>query len=394
MNFVVTSLKLVTDHRHHTVIYKCNSLVTFRSSASGMFALSMIETIIQMKKILLIEDNADIRENTTEILELANYKVVTAADGKSGVESAFKNKPDLIICDIMMPGLDGYGVLHLLLKKKETRDTPFIFLSAKTDRTDIRKGMDLGADDYITKPFVATELLNAVESRFKRASLLRSENNNLPDESGPTTAEILDQFISNRHTIHLRKKQILYAEGTHPSGMYFLLKGKAKSYKTNDDGKELAIDLFSAGDFIGYLTLLDGTVYKESVVAMTDAELAVIPGKDFEELISSQWDVAKKFISMMADNLAAKEQHLIGLAYNSLRKKVADALLKLQEKFGSEKEAAFKIDFTRENLATIAGTATESLIRTLGEFREEKLIDLSNGEIRIVNEKKLRQMIN
>src|SRR4051812_21185932 len=112
-----------------------------------------------MKKILLIEDNDDIRENTAEILELANYKVTTAPDGKRGVESALKNKPDLIICDIMMPELDGYGVLHLLHKNKETRDTPFIFLSAKTERTDIRKGMDIGADDYITKPFVATELL-------------------------------------------------------------------------------------------------------------------------------------------------------------------------------------------------------------------------------------------
>src|SRR4051812_45364704 len=106
-----------------------------------------------MKKILLIEDNEDIRENTAEILALANYIVVTAPDGKVGVEEAFKTKPDLIICDIMMPVLDGYGVLHMLHKNKETQDTPFIFLSARTDRCDVRKGMDIGADDYITKPF-------------------------------------------------------------------------------------------------------------------------------------------------------------------------------------------------------------------------------------------------
>src|SRR5690349_15839565 len=106
-----------------------------------------------MKKILLIEDNDDIRANTAEILELANYKMFTAANGKLGVELALKEKPDLIICDIMMPVLDGYGVLYLLHKNLEMHHIPFIFLSAKTDRTDVRKGMSMGADDYITKPF-------------------------------------------------------------------------------------------------------------------------------------------------------------------------------------------------------------------------------------------------
>ena len=97
---------------------------------------------------------------------------------------------------------------------------------------------------------------------------------------------------------------------------------------------------------------------------------------------------------MMAKNVAENEEHLIGLAYNSLRKKVADALLKLQHKFGTTSELGFKVDFSRENLATIAGTATESLIRTLGDFREEKLIDITNSQIIILNEKRLRQMVN
>src|SRR4051812_20977154 len=105
-----------------------------------------------MKKILLIEDNAGIRENTSEILSLANYSVITAENGKVGVELAQRERPDLIICDIMMPELDGYGVLHILGKKDDTASIPFIFLTAKTEKTDIRKGMNLGADDYLTKP--------------------------------------------------------------------------------------------------------------------------------------------------------------------------------------------------------------------------------------------------
>jgi DNA-binding response OmpR family regulator len=110
-----------------------------------------------MKTILLIEDNREIRENMSEILELSGYQVFTAQDGKQGVSSAIDNKPDIIICDIMMPVLDGYGVIHMLQKHIETRNIPFIFLTAKAERDEVRKGMSLGADDYITKPFNGTE---------------------------------------------------------------------------------------------------------------------------------------------------------------------------------------------------------------------------------------------
>src|SRR5579871_2286593 len=124
-----------------------------------------------MKKILLIEDNLEVRENTTEILELAGYDVKTAPNGKVGVELVQHEKPDLIICDIMMPDLDGYGVLHILSKKPDTASIPFIFLTAKTEKTDIRKGMNLGADDYLTKPFDDTDLLNAIEARLQKAKM-------------------------------------------------------------------------------------------------------------------------------------------------------------------------------------------------------------------------------
>src|SRR5580692_10154704 len=98
--------------------------------------------------ILVIDDNKDIRENTVEILDLAGYKTFMAANGKSGVEIALKEKPSIIVCDIMMPELDGYGVLHLLRKNPETEHIPFIFLTAKAERSDFRKGMELGADDF------------------------------------------------------------------------------------------------------------------------------------------------------------------------------------------------------------------------------------------------------
>jgi len=119
-----------------------------------------------MNTVLLIEDNVEIRENTAEILGLANYRVVTAENGKDGIEKASTEKPDVIVCDIMMPVLDGYGVLHMLNKSEALREIPFIFLTAKSERLDFRKGMEMGADDYITKPFTELELLNAIEQRI------------------------------------------------------------------------------------------------------------------------------------------------------------------------------------------------------------------------------------
>ena len=124
-----------------------------------------------MNKVLIIEDNFEMRDNIFEILKLANYEVYTAANGKIGVELALKHLPDLILCDIMMEGLDGYGVLFMLNKHPETSTIPFIFITAKTQKQDLRKGMELGADDYLMKPFDDVELLNAVETRLKKKKL-------------------------------------------------------------------------------------------------------------------------------------------------------------------------------------------------------------------------------
>ena len=120
-----------------------------------------------MKTILIVDDHDDIRENIAEILSLAGYHTLTAENGKKGMELALSKNPDLIVCDIMMPELDGYGVLHLLRKNPATALIPFIFLTAKTERLDFRKGMELGADDFITKPFDDIALLNAIEIRLK-----------------------------------------------------------------------------------------------------------------------------------------------------------------------------------------------------------------------------------
>jgi CRP/FNR family transcriptional regulator, cyclic AMP receptor protein len=346
-----------------------------------------------MKKILLIEDNKDIRENTAEILELANYKVFTAENGKIGVEIALQERPDLIVCDIMMPVLDGYGVLHLLHKNAEVQHTPFIFLTAKTERQDVRRGMELGADDYLPKPFEGTELLNAIEIRLRKAEEIKKEisadlvglSHLMKVNSGK---DMLETLTSDRNINKYKKKQLIYSEGNHPSRLFYIQKGKVKTFKSNDDGKELTVGLFGAGEFLGYVALLEGTPYKENAEALDETEVAVIPKQDFEELLNSNRDVSRKFISLLANNITDKQEQLVKMAYNSLRKKVADALLSLYKKYNTP------IDISRENLAAIAGTATESMIRTLGDFKTEKLIEIKDGYLIILNEKKLGSLVN
>ncbi len=121
-----------------------------------------------MKKILVIEDEPQTRENLATILEMEGFDPLTASDGREGLELARRHRPDLILCDVMMPGLDGYGVLEALRADAETTSIPFIFLTAKGDRKDLRTGMDLGADDYLCKPATSAELLSSIEARLER----------------------------------------------------------------------------------------------------------------------------------------------------------------------------------------------------------------------------------
>ena len=123
--------------------------------------------------ILLIEDNVHMRENTAEILELADYKVLTAKNGKEGLDLLRKSQPDLVLCDVMMPGLDGYGVLHEIENMKEAFAMPFVFISALSEKDHVRMGMIQGADDYISKPFSNEELLKVVSVRLKKARSIK-----------------------------------------------------------------------------------------------------------------------------------------------------------------------------------------------------------------------------
>lgn len=347
-----------------------------------------------MKRILLIEDNPEVRENTSEILSLANYEVLVAENGRIGVDIAQRQKPDLIICDIMMPELDGYGVLHILSKNDQTAAIPFIFLTAKTEKTDIRKGMNLGADDYLTKPFDDTDLLNAIEARFRK--------NSMQQKLYEVTPEGLDNFIKDAQSVlnikdlgkdrkvkTLKKKSEIYSEGDMPLNVFFIKAGNVKTFKSHPDGKELIMNLYSANDFFGFEPILENGNYTESAVAMQETELISIPRHDFLLMIQSHPDVSKSFIHLLCKKVADRESQLLNLAYNSVRQRTAEALLKSE----ALKDAQSVISISRDDLAKMVGTASESVIRVLSDFKDEGLIDIEGGKIRIKQPGKLEKVV-
>ncbi|RYY20887.1 MAG: response regulator, partial [Cytophagaceae bacterium] len=222
-----------------------------------------------MSTILLIEDNQLIRENTAQLLELSGYAVQTAENGELGVQLALATRPDLVVCDIMMPVLDGYGVLQIFNQHPQLLRVPFIFLTAKTDLADQRRGMALGADDYLSKPFKKADLLSAVSGRLSRFHQVRpvpesgaESPHPLPDEA--QLASDLASLSLDRKAHLIRKKQDIYLEGDESTRLYFVQSGRVKTVKTTAAGKELIVGLHGPGEFFGYLPLLQHTPHSDS----------------------------------------------------------------------------------------------------------------------------------
>jgi CRP-like cAMP-binding protein len=346
-----------------------------------------------MKKILLIEDNKIMRENTAELLQLTGYEVEVAVNGKEGIKKTKTFLPNLIICDIMMPELDGYSVLHLLNKETETASIPFIFLTAKSEKSDMRQGMNMGADDFLTKPFQDIDLLNAVESRFKKLEILsnkydvQSEKVHffLKDVSKDLSLEYLSEKYDSQH---YKPKEFLYREGEYGHYLYLINEGQVKTYMLNEDGKEFITSIFGPGDFFGYKSILEDRNYKEFAETIKKCQISKIPKADFLSLIHKNIDIAEKFIKMMSKNLSHKEDELLQLAYSSVRKRIAT---KLKEIITDSAENYTHI--SRTDLASMIGTAKETLVRTLTEFKEEKIIDTEGSKITIVDMQKLNTLL-
>lgn len=354
-----------------------------------------MSTPTKQTTVLIIEDNDDIRESTREILELTGYQVYEAPEGKTGVELALKHLPDVILCDIMMPELDGFGVLFMLSKNQQTATIPFIFLTAKAERADMRKAMELGADDYLTKPFDDIELLNAIETRLKKRKQLGPELESNKDLrlSDEEQDLLLQELVQRSRTKSYKKKQFIYQEGDTPLYVYFVKKGRIRRFLSYLDGRELATDIHVDGSFFGYGAILLQQPYTDNAEALEDSELALIDRDNFFELLYRKPGIASKFIKLLSGNIRGKEVQLLAFAYDSVRKRVANALIHVAGKTlagATDDECLIRI--SRDDLASLAGTANETISRMLADFKDEKLIAKEGNAIRILSIKKLKNI--
>jgi len=243
------------------------------------------------------------------------------------------------------------------------------------------------------------ELLNAIQSRLKKNDILKKEftknlegiDDFINDAKG---IESLKKLSEERDIRIYKKKDDIYKEGSYPKGIYFVSKGKVKTYQTNELGKELITELHKEGDFFGYLSLLQDEKYTSAATALEDSEIYMIPKEDFFSLIYKNAEVSRKFIEMLSNDLRENEKQLVKLAYNSVRKRVAEALVKLSDKYKKDGEQKFSMNVSREDLANLVGTATETVIRTLSDFKEDKLVEVAGGTITILNYDKLAKMRN
>ena len=348
------------------------------------------------RTILIIEDNLEIREGTAEILELTgSYNVLTSENGKIGVDLALKHVPDLILCDIMMPELDGYGVLYMLSKQESTMHIPFIFLTAKSERVDMRKAMEMGADDYLVKPFDDIELLNSIESRLRKRDSLQSvlEKPLVLNLSEEDQHILLNDLVKEARVKVYKKKQLIYEDGDSPIYVYYLVKGKVRTFLYYQDGRELSTNIHTDGQFFGYESILLNEGYTESASALEDTEVALIPKEKFFELMFNKPVIATKFIKLLSGNVKEKEEQMLGFAYDSVRKRVANTLVHVASKtIESPNQDEVVIRISRDDLAALAGTANETISRMLADFKDEKLIIKEGNAIRIYSIEKLKNI--
>jgi len=348
-----------------------------------------------MKKILLIEDDVILRENTAELLELSDYNVITASNGKIGLEMARHGLPDIIVCDIMMPELDGYGVLQALAENENTKHIPFIFLSAKTERKDVRKGMDLGADDYITKPFEEQELISAIESRLAKAAILKDirkddKQSNSGEEELRTLNDLKNFFDDNGETLSFSEGEVIYEEGQNSNYIYLISKGLIKCHKLDEQGKDLTTALYREDDLFGYTSFTQNTPYQETATAIQDAVLIGISKNELKDVLNSNHKVTLELIQLLTDDLTIVKDQLLQMAYSSVKKRTASTILKFAEKLNRKSHEGIRI--SRNDLASVAGIALESLIRTLSSFKDMGIIEIEGRNIKILDIQKLQQM--
>jgi CRP-like cAMP-binding protein len=189
-----------------------------------------------------------------------------------------------------------------------------------------------------------------------------------------------------------KAKDTIYNEGSDARWLYFIISGSVKTIQINDFGKELITHIYNTGDFFGYFPILRETPHTDSAVGLKECKLRLIPSNDFKLMLFNNRDFAAQFIKVLANDADDTEQKLIELAYSSVRRKVANALLSFTVKKDNQKTESNVLSVSRDNLAAAAGTAKETLIRTLSDFKAEGLLEIDGKFITLLDRSRLESM--
>jgi CRP-like cAMP-binding protein len=295
----------------------------------------------------------------------------------------------------MMPELDGYCTLKILSENENTRYIPFIFLSAKIEQKDVRKGMNMGADDYILKPFEEDELVSAIESRLAKSAILddlkRSLGTHKNEHEIKTLNDLKNFFDDNGVGFSYDKDVVIYRETDHSNFIYLIIRGIVKCHQIDEQGKELVTALYKEDDLFGYSTFLNNLPHKETATAIEDVRLRGISSAKLSAIFIDNHTVAMEFIQLLSDDLYSMKQQLLEMAYSSVNRKTAVTILKFAEKINRKPEDLIKI--SRSDLASVAGIATETLIRALTNFKKLGIIEAEGRNIKVLDLEKLKEIL-
>jgi CRP/FNR family transcriptional regulator, polysaccharide utilization system transcription regulator len=206
------------------------------------------------------------------------------------------------------------------------------------------------------------------------------------------TQEHIQLLNEYSNIVPLTKSEILFKEGESPAGLYIITKGKIKVYRTGNEGKEQIVRLSNQGDLVGYRALIGDGDYKSGAATLEESTVCFIPKEIVQRVMEGNILIYKRIIALLTDDLQFAEQKIKELAQKPVRERVADALLQLKNKYGYDKDAiTINISMSREELANLVGTATETLIRILSDFKKDKMIDLDHRKIKIMNLEQLER---
>lgn len=203
------------------------------------------------------------------------------------------------------------------------------------------------------------------------------------------TPDQISEMASEKNCSMYKKGQIIFNEGNRPSGMYCVNTGKIKIFQTGEQGKDQILRLAKEGDILGYRSLISGEPYSATASVMEDAAVCFIPKSTFFDLLKTNSELSSKMMQLLSHDLKDAENRLTALAQKPVRERMAEAVLMLNEFYGSDEDGLIKAAVSREDIANIVGTATETTIRILSDFKSEKLIELVGKKIKILNRPKL-----